>query len=90
MNISITPQQEKLIENKVKSGSYLSASEVVRTALRLLEEQDHIQKMRLETLNREIKKGFDSGKATPFDLQDTIKRGRERLAKNTNTTKRSF
>jgi antitoxin ParD1/3/4 len=40
MNVSLTPELEKLIQKKVDSGRYTSASEVVREALRLLEQKD--------------------------------------------------
>ncbi|MBD3560548.1 type II toxin-antitoxin system ParD family antitoxin, partial [Planktothrix sp. FACHB-1355] len=43
MNVSLTPELEKFVQEKVKSGRYLSASEVVREALRLLQEQDQIR-----------------------------------------------
>jgi len=45
MNVSLTPALEKLIHKKVKSGVYNNASEVVREALRLLEEQDKRKNM---------------------------------------------
>jgi antitoxin ParD1/3/4 len=38
MNVSLTPELEKFVGTKVESGRYNSASEVVREALRLLEE----------------------------------------------------
>ncbi|MGA8065735.1 MAG: type II toxin-antitoxin system ParD family antitoxin, partial [Terriglobales bacterium] len=34
LNINLTPQLEKLVRQKVSSGRYNSASEVVREALR--------------------------------------------------------
>ena len=40
MNVSLTPELEKLIQKRVDSGRYTSASEVVREALRLLEKKD--------------------------------------------------
>ena len=40
MNVSLTPELEKLVNEKVKSGKYTSASEVVREGLRLLQDQD--------------------------------------------------
>ena len=40
MNISLTPQLEALVRAKVDSGRYTSASEVVREALRLLDEHE--------------------------------------------------
>ncbi|MGD0345708.1 MAG: type II toxin-antitoxin system ParD family antitoxin [Terracidiphilus sp.] len=40
MNVSLTRELDKFVAAKVASGRYTSASEVVREALRLLEEQD--------------------------------------------------
>jgi len=39
MNVSLTPQLETLIRQKVETGRYNNASEVVREALRLLDDQ---------------------------------------------------
>ncbi|GIW05067.1 MAG: hypothetical protein KatS3mg059_1687 [Thermomicrobiales bacterium] len=46
MNVSLTPELEELIRRKVASGMYGSASEVVREALRLLEERDRLAHLR--------------------------------------------
>jgi len=59
MNVSLTPVLEKLIQKKVKSGAYNNASEVVREALRLLEEQDKIKELKLQKLNAELQIGLD-------------------------------
>ena len=80
MNISLTPQLEELVKRKVDSGLYVSASEVMREALRLLEERDRLNAMRLEELRAAIKKGLDSGAATPLDIGAIKARGRKRLA----------
>ena len=37
LNVSLTPELEEYISSKVQSGSYTSASEVVREGLRLLQ-----------------------------------------------------
>ncbi len=79
MNISLTPQLEALVKNKVESGLYGSASEVMRDALRLLEERDRRQFLRVEELRAEIKKGLDSGESTPLDVDAIKSRGRKRL-----------
>jgi len=50
MNISLTPTLERFIQEKVASGLYASASEVVREALRVLEERDRIEEARLKAL----------------------------------------
>ena len=46
MNVSLTPQLEQMIRDKVDSGLYSSASEVVREALRLLGENEQRLKIR--------------------------------------------
>ena len=40
MNVSLTPELEELVNEKVRSGLYHTASEVVREALRLLKQRD--------------------------------------------------
>jgi antitoxin ParD1/3/4 len=40
LNVSLTPELTAFIADKIKTGHYRSASEVVRAALRLLDEQD--------------------------------------------------
>jgi antitoxin ParD1/3/4 len=93
MNVSLTPELEKLVEDKVKSGLYNSASEVVREALRLLKEQDDLKRLRLEELRREVQIGLDQlerGEYTVYanarDLIDDIKaqaQGQSKLTKST-------
>ena len=43
MNVHLTPELAQLVQGKVKSGSYNSAADVVREALRLLEQRDEIR-----------------------------------------------
>lgn len=59
MNVSLTPELEELINQKVSSGLYHSASEVIREALRLLKEQDELRQFRLEQLRKEIALGLE-------------------------------
>jgi antitoxin ParD1/3/4 len=54
MNVSLTPELEALIDEKVKSGMYQSASEVVREALRLLRQRDQAR----QELRREVAIGM--------------------------------
>ena len=80
MNVSLTPQLEELVKRKVESGRYGSASEVIREALRLLEEHDRLRSMRVTELRAEIQKGLDSGAPTPLDMGVIKARGRKQLA----------
>jgi antitoxin ParD1/3/4 len=59
MNVSLTPELEQLVQDKVKTGLYLSASEVVREALRLLEERDQLREIRLTELKKKIAVGVE-------------------------------
>ncbi len=64
MNVSLTPELEKFVSAKVESGRYNSASEVVREALRLLEEHESARAMQLSEFNRELGRrlaGLDRG-----------------------------
>lgn len=79
MHVSLTPQLEEIVKRKVDSGLYNSSSEVVREAIRLLDERDRYQEMKMEALRHEIQLGLDSGEAHPVDFEDIKKRGRERL-----------
>lgn len=59
MNVSLTPELEELVAQKVQSGRYQSASEVVREGLRLLEDQDRLRTARLQEVSRKIQVGLD-------------------------------
>ncbi len=54
MNVSLTPELDKFVARKVESGRYTSASEVVREALRLLEERDRARSAQIEAFNQEV------------------------------------
>jgi antitoxin ParD1/3/4 len=58
MNVSLTPELERLVAEKVESGRYTSASEVIREALRLLEEQDRLKQSRLAAVRQKIDRGL--------------------------------
>ena len=54
MNVSLTPELEEFVAVKVNSGRYTSASEVVREALRLLEEHDRSRGAQIAAFNKEL------------------------------------
>lgn len=64
MNISITSQLASFVRGRVKSGRYNNASEVVREALRLMEERE------LAQLRAAIQEGINAverGEYTDYD-----------------------
>jgi antitoxin ParD1/3/4 len=80
MNVNLPPHLEELVRQKVASGLYTSASEVVREALRLIDEQDRIRAVKLEQLRQDIQEGLDSGPATPWSPDEAKQEGRRRRA----------
>jgi antitoxin ParD1/3/4 len=79
MNVSLTPELEQLVHEKVKSGRYLSASEVVREGLRLLEDRDQLYKTRLAELQKEINLGIESSeRGEVYDGETVIQELREK------------
>lgn len=58
-NINLTEHFNDFVQRQLTSGSYLNASEVVREALRLLEEKEKERKAKLQALRRAAKEGFD-------------------------------
>jgi antitoxin ParD1/3/4 len=59
MNVSLTPELERRIAEKVESGLYTSASEVVRESLRLLFEAEELRERRLEQLRADVRLGIE-------------------------------
>ncbi|HLK57409.1 MAG TPA: type II toxin-antitoxin system ParD family antitoxin [Chthonomonadaceae bacterium] len=58
MNVSLTPELEDLVQSKVRTGRYNSASEVVCAALRLMEERDQIR----AEVRKKISAGVESAR----------------------------
>jgi antitoxin ParD1/3/4 len=63
MNVSLTPELEQLVHLKVQTGRYTSASEVVREALRLMEERDQVQALHKDEIRKKIAAGVASLRA---------------------------
>jgi antitoxin ParD1/3/4 len=80
MNVNLTPQLEELVRAKVDSGMYSSASEVVREALRLMDEQDRLRQVKLDELRREVRQGLASGPSEPWDASAVKAKARARRA----------
>lgn len=75
MHVSLTPKLEELVREKVESGLYNNASEVIREALRLMQEHDEIRRLKLERLRDELTKGeadLAAGRSTVLDEDQEI------------------
>lgn len=60
MNVSLTPELERLVHERVATGRYASASEVVREALRMLENRDQARDLHRERLRADVARGLQS------------------------------
>ncbi len=72
MNVMLTSEEEQFVAEKVKSGQYPDASEVVRDGLMLLRLEEE-QKRKHEALKRLIQEGIDSldrGEGAPFNEEE--------------------
>ncbi len=84
MNISLPRQLEQWVKERVDTGMYDSASEVIREALRLLREQEDLKLLRAQELRRQLQVGveqLDRGAARAFDeavTSEVKKAGRKR------------
>jgi antitoxin ParD1/3/4 len=73
-SFSLGPHLEGFIQAQIASGRYGNASEVVRAALRMLEEHEEgrplramLREEKIAWLKAEIQKGVDSGEPIPWD-----------------------
>jgi antitoxin ParD1/3/4 len=83
MDVSLTLPLEELVMQKVNSGLYHSVSDVISEALRLLDERDHFQEMKLDALRKEIAVGVeqaDKGETTPLDFEAIKAEGQRQLS----------
>lgn len=71
-SISLGDHFADFIDGQVEAGRYGSASDVVRAALRLLEEHE----TKVIALRSALNEGEESGPAVPFDFDSFIERKR--------------
>ena len=68
MNVSLSEELANFVKDKVSTGRYGSASEVVREALRLMERAEQQEAEKLELLRHAWREGVESGGAGEVDL----------------------
>jgi antitoxin ParD1/3/4 len=83
-NINLTPEMDRYVDKKIKSGQYANASEVLRAGLRALEDDEKENQARLEALRNAIQAGIDSGVADG----DVVEKIRARIRRRAEATGR--
>lgn len=82
MNVSLPPELEARVRQRVESGMYGSASEVIREALRLFEAYEQIKTARLDSLRQDIAAGMSdarNGRVKEIDFAALKEKGRRTL-----------
>jgi len=84
MNISLTPEMDDWVSQKVRSGMYKSSSELIREGLRLLQMRDEQRSSMIEELRNEVLVGvkqLDAGKSKKLDkkLINKVKRDARKM-----------
>ena len=72
-NVSLPEKLDRFVTAKIEDGTYANASELMRTALRLLEKEEREYEEKLAALRVAIDEGLASGIAEPgvFDRLDS-------------------
>lgn len=63
LSVALTPELDEFVRDRVASGRFETAGDVVREGLRLLETREHEREAVLADLRREIAIGLDQAKA---------------------------
>lgn len=66
-SVALGEHFETFIRRQLASGRYNNASEVVRAGLRLLQELEQENEVRLAELRKAVKEGFESGPGVPAE-----------------------
>lgn len=76
---------ERFIRKQIESGRYTNASEVVREALRLMEEREELREAQLSSLRAQIQEGIAGGPGVPAEevLDRLEAKYKSRISKST-------
>jgi antitoxin ParD1/3/4 len=83
MNVLLKPDLEKFIADKLKTGQYTDANQVVNKALEVLKEQDEFTPEHERYLRLELQRGIDQlerGEYAQFNAEKIIAEERRRIA----------
>ena len=80
VSVALSPELLDMVREAVDSGAYGSASEVIREALRDWKLRKPLREIEVERLRSAWSAGIESGPSTPFSIDETKRRARERFA----------
>jgi len=83
-SVALGSHFEEFVKKQLESGRFNNVSEVVRAALRLLEDEEKLRQLRHRELQAAIQEGIDSEDAG--SIEDVVARNRARRAKRKSKT----
>ncbi len=72
MNVNLTPEMAEFVSRELASGDYVSASELVRDALRLLRRDHDLEAQKLEILRRKLDVGIAQAERGEFSARSVM------------------
>ena len=83
MDVLLKPELEKFVAEKMRTGQYTDASDLVNQALEVLKDQEDFSPEHTAYLRRELQRGvdqLDAGQHATFDAERIIAEERARLS----------
>jgi len=77
-NINLTPEMDRYVAERIESGQYANASEVLRAGLRALQGSEREEQVKLEALRAAVRAGEESGVAEGDVMSEVRERIRRR------------
>ena len=72
MNVKLTPEMADFVSSELATGDYLSASELVRDALRSLRRDRDIESQKVELLRRKLDIGINQAERGEFSIRSVM------------------
>ena len=84
MEVTLPPELDHFVREQVEHGQFPTEDEVICEALRLLQRNEGLDRLKLQELRRLVAVGLeqaDRGELAPLDMEEIRAEGRRRLAR---------
>ncbi|HEV2898686.1 MAG TPA: type II toxin-antitoxin system ParD family antitoxin [Pseudaminobacter sp.] len=85
VSVALSPELLDVVKKAVATGEYGSASEVIREALREWRLRQPLRQAEIDRLRKAWAQGLESGQPEPFDIDDIMRRARNRFESGSDT-----
>jgi antitoxin ParD1/3/4 len=85
VSVALSPELLDVVKKAVATGEYGSASEVIREALREWRLRQPLRQAEIDRLRKAWAQGLESGLPEPFDIDDIMRRARNRFESGSDT-----